>query len=142
MTEPVPRKSLLMLVTGFWILYGFGYQTVWNRLELDVQGTVISSTSLPYVGAGRYVTNYVIHSENGTEFSYTAGPTDASLDRGLPVGTVFKKLRGSLGYWVNNQWSAFPIAFYLVFLFGATTAVLCGAYQMAVWRLSKRTKAA
>jgi hypothetical protein len=132
-----PSRPIGLLLFGIFILYGFGYQTVWQRLTLDVQGTVISSYSFPSLGAQRYATSYKIESADGSNFSYIAGATDASLARGLPVGTEIQKRRWYLGYWVNNTWCPFPVASYIVFLFGALTAVIIGVNQMVRFRADR-----
>jgi hypothetical protein len=97
---------------GSWFIWGFGYETVWQRLTTQVDGTVTSSQDVPATGASRYVTEYIIQGLDGQTQAYLAGPTDASLQRSLPVGTHIHKKRGELGYEVDGRWIAFPMASY------------------------------
>jgi len=101
-----------MIAMGMFILFGFGFETVGLRLWIDVDGTVTSSTDLPDRRAARYATDYTISSPDGHESTYTAGATDASLARSLPLGTKIIKRRWELGYFVDGRWIAFPMYFY------------------------------
>ena len=101
-----------MIAAGIFILFGFGFETVGLRLWIDVDGTVTSSTDLPDRRAARYATDYTIRGPDGHESTYTAGATDASLARSLPVGTRLIKRRWELGYFVDGRWIAFPVYFY------------------------------
>jgi hypothetical protein len=105
-----------MISIGMFILFGFGLETVWMRLWVDVNGIVVSSIDVPANRPGRYHTDYVIKSADGEIRSYTAGATDATLARSLPVGTRLTKHRWELGYTVNGRWKSFPMFFYGPFL--------------------------
>jgi hypothetical protein len=124
-TKPSINKasSNLRWVSPFliasWIIWSFGYQTVWQRLTIQVEGTVISRSDVPETGAPRYATYYVIHGDDGVDRAYVAGATDASLARSLPVGSHIRKEWGELGYETNSRWIAFPTIFYATALAGA-----------------------
>lgn len=128
----IDPKWVLMLCAGFWILWGFGYQTAWPFFQSSVEGTIISSSDTPSRGAPRYGTKYVIRSDDGHEQSYTAGATDASLQRSLPVGTRLLKHRWSFSYEVNDRRVWFPIGVYGVLLIGAVVAFCIGVFKMSV----------
>ena len=96
-------RSGVPLLFALWILYAFGYQTVWVRLNTQVEGTVISSHDTPSTGAPRYATEYLIRGQNGQNSSYVAGCTDASLPRSLPIGTQLVKKRWDWGYQINGK---------------------------------------
>lgn len=51
----------------------------------------------------RYASEYTIRESDGNERIYEVGATDASLPRGLPVGTDVKKLRWQVSYEENGQ---------------------------------------
>jgi hypothetical protein len=61
------------MISAFWILWGFGFETVWQRLTLVVEGTIISSRDIPSKSSGRYVTEYVIRGPHGQDHRYVAG---------------------------------------------------------------------
>jgi hypothetical protein len=109
-------RRLFFLFFGLFILWGFGFHTVWARLMMDVHGVVTSSIDDPYRGASRYATTYNICSDDGRSMQYVAGPTDAALARSLPVGSRVEKSRWELDYRVDGQRRSFPIGFYAVFI--------------------------
>jgi len=65
---------------------------------------------------------------------YVAGPTDASLESHMPVGTRIRKDWGRLGYERDGQWIGFPAGFYLLFLAVALGCFLFAAFR---WRRSQ-----
>jgi hypothetical protein len=111
MKTPNPQ-SVIPALFALWILWGFGFQTLWARYTTELEGVVVSSRDTPSKGAPRYATEYVVRDANGHETHYVAGATDASLDRSVPVGSRIEKRWGQLGYELNGQWRSFPIAFY------------------------------
>ena len=127
---------MALILAGVWVLWVFGYQTVLARYLIEVNGVIVSSADAPSKGAPRYGTYYVIRSADGRESHYTAGATDASLARSLPVGTVLRKARWQLGYEVNDHWVAFPVRFYAAMLGAAVAAIAYGAYRWPAWRRS------
>src|SRR6187402_2953632 len=83
------KASRQWIVTAFFaafIFWGFGYDTVWTRLSLQVSGTIVSRHYVPYEGAPRYATEYLILGEDGKKQIYSASGTDASLQRNMAVG--------------------------------------------------------
>jgi hypothetical protein len=120
------------MIGAGWIVWAFGYQTVWQRLNIQLEGTVTSSQDVPATGAPRYATDYVIRGSDGQDRTYVAGPTDGSLERSIPVGARVRKEWGQLGYEVNGRWIAFPVAFYSAIL--GLAAFLAVAAFGAWWR--------
>jgi hypothetical protein len=69
----------------------------------QLDGVVVSRRDIPSTGAPRYATEYTVRGPDGRESIYTAGATDASLPRSMPVGTSLKKRRWHLDYEKNGQ---------------------------------------
>lgn len=128
--KPPPRPTIVLFISAVWILWGFGYETVWNRLTMRVDGVIVASLDFPSKGAPRYTTEYVIRDAGGHDHRYIAGYTDASLERSLPVGTEIRKEWGELGYDVNGRKIAFPTYFYST-MFGA--ALFCLLWGTWLW---------
>ena len=60
MRKPQPNPIVLSLF-GLWILWEFGYQTLWVRLTTTVEGTVVSARDIPYpLSPARHGTEYVL----------------------------------------------------------------------------------
>src|SRR3954462_14918439 len=97
------RQWIFPAIFASFIIWGFGYQTVWQRLTIEIEGTIVSSRDVPATGASRYATYYVVRNIAGQEQEYVAGATDASLKRSLPVGTHIHKEWGQLGYGIDSQ---------------------------------------
>lgn len=124
---------------ALFILWGFGYQTLWARLTTHVDGIVTSRVYLPRTwwthGPG---TKYLILQVDGTTNEYVAGCTDASLSRAIPVGTKLRKLKWELSYSVNgSRVDDFPRYFYFLILSGAVALLLWSRHQslkLAAWR--------
>jgi hypothetical protein len=126
---------ILLIVWGVWLLWGFGCQTVFDRLLLEVDGTVTSEQNVPSKGAPRYATYYALRSSTGSISTYAAGATDASLERGLPVGTRIHKTRWQLGYEINDHWVSFPVIFYSLTLCIGLAAIMAGVVR---WRALRK----
>jgi hypothetical protein len=126
MRKPQPNPIVLSLF-GLWILWGFGYQTLWVRLMTRVEGTVVSARDIPYpLAPARHGTEYVLRTREGDTGRYVAGATDASLPRNIPVGSYITKQRWQLSYEQDNhRIDNFSIPFY-----GAMLSVAVG---ILVW---------
>src|SRR5258708_37534819 len=108
-----PHPGLLFFV-GLFILWGFGYETVWDRLTTQLNGVVVSRDDIPksYFSHGTS-TRYVLRSSDGRVHEYITGATDASLPNDLPVGTRLEKRKWELSFLENgNRTSDFPLYFY------------------------------
>jgi hypothetical protein len=128
------------LLFAIFILWGFGFGTVVNRLNTQLEGVIVASRDIPATGAPRYETEYVLHAQDGSETNYVAGPTDASLPRSMPVGTSVKKHRWRLDYERDGQRvDDFGIAFYAMIL---SIAVGCLVWSFVLFRDRKRSRLA
>lgn len=97
-------SPVALLIWGVWILWAFGLQTFVALLNTQVDGVVVSSRDTPPNPWGHgYATEYTMRGPDGHEFTYLAGPTDASLPRSMPVGTSVKKERWHLYYERNGR---------------------------------------
>jgi hypothetical protein len=125
-------RPVVLFLWGTWMLWGFGFQTVWKRLQTEISGTVLSSRDIhPSRAPTRYSTEYLIRGDNGQDRIYVAGPTDGSLPRSMPIGTKIKKLRWNLDYEMNDARVHFPMAFYAVILGVSLMAIL---WSLVLWR--------
>jgi hypothetical protein len=134
--KPPPRSSIVLFIAAIWILWAFGYKTVWQRFTISVDGVIVSSRDFPEKGAPRYRTEYVIRDAGGRDLRYIAGATDGSLERSLPVGTRIRKEWGELDYEVNGRRIGFPTYFYSAIFGVALFCLLSGAWQ---WRSADAT---
>ena len=138
-STPARSRWVITAIAAAWIFWGFGYQTVWQRLSTQIDGTVVSSQDVPQKGVPRYATNYVFWRADGEEQSYTAGATDASIERSIPVGAHVRKLWGRLDYEIDGRPVAFPIAFYVIVLAVGTMCVMISInYLLSDIRRRKR----
>lgn len=119
------RQSVVLALFSLWILWGFGFQTLWARYTTELEGVVVSSRDIPSKGGPRYATEYVVRDKSGHESHYIAGVTDASLERSIPAGSRIEKRWGQLGYELNGQWRSFPTAFY--------SAIMGAAFFALFW---------
>lgn len=125
--KPQP-KPVVLIVFGLWILWGFGFETLGSRLMTNVEGTIISSQDIPHpLAPARHGTEYTLRTPDGGNVRYTAGATDASLSRSIPVGTYIKKQRWRLSYELNGQEiDDFSLPFYASFLSVAVASLVWG----------------
>jgi hypothetical protein len=124
-------RVLLPLAMGLWILWAFGFQTVYRRAATALDGTIVASVTVPAGGGPRHGTAYRLRAPGGAVVAYDAGPTDASLPRDLPVGTALRKRRWQLGYWRDGRWQPFPVLLYAAIL-GVGAALLALAARNAL----------
>lgn len=99
----------------FGLMIGFmGVAEPYERLAINVDGRISSVvTECVEPQHSRCATVYVVETPSGVKQTYIAGPTDHSLKRYLPVGTVLQKRRWKLSYQINDQEiEDFPIGFY------------------------------
>ncbi|VIO75196.1 hypothetical protein [Bradyrhizobium ivorense] len=118
-------QSVILTLLALWILWSFGFQTLWARYATELDGVVVSSLDKPSKGAPRYATEYVVRDASNHDTPYVAGPTDAFLERSIPVGSRIEKKWGQLGYRLDDRWRSFPVTFY--------SAVMGAAFFMLFW---------
>lgn len=107
-----PRSNALLLLAVMACL--FGGSEIYRRAAIALDGALVSSTTTCAQPANnRCASQYVVLSSDGNRTSYVAGPTDASLRRGLPVGTAIAKKKWSLDYLLDGRRvDDFPLTFY------------------------------
>ena len=105
------RSLFIVLAILTWIFAG---AEILQRAAIDLHGIVVSSeTSCVQPQNNRCATTYVVETQLGVQKTYTAGPTDKALRRGLPVGTVLVKDKWRLSYSINGERvDDFPSGFY------------------------------
>jgi len=134
-TGPTP---IVLLLFGLWILWGFRFDTVGKRLEIQVDGVVTSSRDIPTTRGPRYATEYTWRGPDGQDHVYVAGFTDGSLPRSMPVGTYLKKQRWHLDYERNRRHvDDFPLFFYQVTL---GIALGCVVWSVILWHGQQQAK--
>lgn len=132
MKQQISPHPFVLLLTALWIFWSFGFRTIGVRLWTEINGTIIESHDLPSTNAPRYVTQYIIREADGQNKTYTAGPTDASLPKSLPLGTEIRKQRWHLSYQKNGQTIIdFPIGCYSGML---GIAVGCVLWSFLQWK--------
>jgi hypothetical protein len=129
---------LLLVGVAVFIFWGFGYETVWDRLTLVLNGVVISYQYLPPTtlrhGSGAI---YTIRDPDGRDTKYIAGATDASLPKHIPVGTYVDKRKWELSYLLDGKRvDDFPLYFYM-----GAFGLACGCLLWAVlqWLARRRS---
>jgi hypothetical protein len=138
MKNTLAPNPVVPLIFGLWIIWGFGIETVGRRLDIELDGVVVSSLDHPSTGAPRYSTHYTLRGSDGGDYSYVAGATDASLPRSLPVGTRLKKQKWHLDYEKDGQViNDFPIALYVITV---GIALACLVWSFSIWRDQRHSK--
>jgi len=124
---PTFRESIPNLAPFALLIWLFAGHEIYQRAAISLRGTIVSSeTSCVQPYNNRCDTRYVVEAQDRTRATYIAGPTDESLERRLPVGTLIRKDKWALTYSVNNQKvSDFPVVFYGV---GMAFGVLCAVF--------------
>ena len=112
------------------MLYGFGYETLYQRLVTQVEGVVVSSRDVHTPNNPRYITEYSFRTPDGHETAYVAGSSDASLPQSMPVGTTIRKRKWRLDYERDGEHvSDFPAALYVLTL-GAAVALFAWSIRL------------
>ena len=102
--------------------------TLLNRLQISASGTVINSVTRY---EPRQVVYYTLRGRDGTIQMLISGPTDASLPRNLPGGSVIEKKKWQIGYFLNGVYRTdFPLTFYTGGILGALALF---AFGIRLW---------
>jgi hypothetical protein len=112
---------VILIIAAIWIYWGFGYETVWQRLTVQLDGVVVARQEVST--SSRRGTIYVLRGPDGSDQEYVAGATDASLSRDMPIGTIIKKRKWELSYEKNGVLVDFPTYAYSA-IFGIAFACL------------------
>jgi hypothetical protein len=125
-------NPFVFLGFSLFMLYAFGYETLYQRLNTQLEGVVVSSRDVHSPNNPRYVTEYIVRSQGGRETTYVAGSSDASLPQSMPVGTTISKRRWHVDFERDGQRvSDFPTALYILTL-GVAAAGL--VWSIRLWR--------
>jgi hypothetical protein len=108
----------LLIVAAIGIFWTFGYNGLWHRLRLDVEGHVTARQDFPQT---RYThgpqTVYSLQRSDGSAFEYTATQVDPSLPRTIPIGAYIAKREWDVSYLLNGERvDDFPIIAYVASL--------------------------
>ena len=108
----------ILLVLALVILPTLGYNGVWQRYQIDLEGTVTARQDFPQ---NKYThgptTRYTLKMGDGTMREYTATTHDPSLPRNIPVGVHVAKRKGELFYFQNGRRiDDFPLKAYVIVL--------------------------
>ena len=124
---------VVLIAVAIWIVWGFGYETVWQRLALELDGTVIVRREIPQTWASHGpATAYVVRGADGVDQVYVSGATDASLPGNIPIGTEIEKHKWALSYSLNGvRIDSFPTYFYSAWCGVALACVLWAVLQVA-----------
>ena len=114
----------------------FSVSEIYARASIALSGKIVSSRTdcvQPY--NNRCASVYLVEDSRGIRTEYTAGPTDHSLKRSLPVGTAIDKSRWALAYTIDGQRiDNFPRYFYL----GVGFLSLCFLYwAFSLYRVTR-----
>ena len=123
---------VVLIAVAIWIVCGFGYETVWQRLALELDGTVIVRREIPPSWASHGTgTAYVVRGADGGNHDYVTGATDASLPGNIPIGTGIEKHKWALSYSLNGvRIDDFPTYFYSAWCGVALACVLWAVLQV------------
>jgi hypothetical protein len=118
------RKSIrpiAVAIGGIWFLF-LALYTVFGRLLIQADGVIVSRV----MSAGdRQAAIYVLQDSIGRH-SFTAGATDASLSRSLPIGSHIAQKRWQIRYTIDGRLiNDFPI-----FCYGGMAVVGVGFYVL------------
>lgn len=106
-----------MLVVAGISLICFSTSEINARSSISLSGTIIQSKDnhIDSSNYNRYITQYVVKTDDNKILNYTAENNDHSLKRSLPVGTRIEKVQGHLEYRINGTViDDFPVNFYLL----------------------------
>ena len=125
-------RPVALIAMALWIVWGFGYETVWQRLALELDGTVIARREIPQTWASHGpATAYVVRGADGRDHDYVSGGNDASPPGNIPVGTDIEKHKWELSYSLNGvRIEDFPTDFYSAWCGVALACVLWAVLQV------------
>ena len=125
-------RPVALIAMALWIVWGFGYETVWRRLALELDGTVIARRDIPQTWASHGpATAYVVRGADGRDQVYVRGATDASLPGNIPVGADIEKRTLERSYSLNGvRIKDFPTDFYSAWCGVALACVLWAVLQV------------
>jgi hypothetical protein len=115
-----------MLLIGI-IFTLFFFYPVFDRLNIDIQGIVLSRQEGHYDTIYRTYTDYRIQQDDGKIIIYRGNFAGASLSEDIPIGAEINKKKWEINYAVNDKKiKDFTLDFYLIFGFGGFALFVIG----------------
>jgi hypothetical protein len=128
------RRQVPLFVTlvGLGLLWTFGINGLWERLQIDLDGTIIAREDHPpSPHTHGPTTAYMLRRADGSLGDYVATANDPSLPRTLPIGTHVTKRRWELSYRQNDERiDDFPQFAYVGFIIAGIACSLIGAVML------------
>ena len=94
----------MLLILALGIFFTFGCAGLWQRLAIDIDGTVTARQDLPQISSSRGpTTRYVFKQSDGTIREYIATRYAPSLPMTIPIGAHVTKRNGETFYFVDGQ---------------------------------------
>jgi hypothetical protein len=118
----------ILLIFAIGIFFTVGFNGLWHRLQIDVDGTVTARQDFARTSSTHGpTTRYTLKKDDGTVRTYMATDSDPSLPRTIPIGVHVTKHKGETFYFLNGQRiDNFPLHNYVIAL-GVGFAFLIGA---------------
>jgi mannose-6-phosphate isomerase-like protein (cupin superfamily) len=118
----------MLLIFAIGIFFTVGYNGLWHRLQIDVDGTVTARQDFARTSSTHGpTTRYTLKNDDGTVRTYMATNSDPSLPRTIPIGVHVTKHKGETFYFLNGRLiDDFPLKAYVIAL-GVGIAFLIGA---------------
>ena len=93
------------IALGIWSLWMLwvALSPVWYRLNIELDGVVISAEDIPPTRGPRYATKYILRGADGRSLEYVAGASSDSLPRSMSVGTYLRKSKWTVYYERNGE---------------------------------------
>jgi len=91
-----------LIAIPFMVFWTFGYLTIWQRLEAELEGTITARQDVPNTPHGPTAI-YEIQRSDGSLIQYTVAPGHESLPADMPVGARIAKQKWQLSYRLNGE---------------------------------------
>jgi hypothetical protein len=115
-------KLWFLIAIPFGIFWTFGYLTIWQRLEAELEGTITARQDIPDTPHGPTAI-YEVQRSDGSLIQYTVAPGHESLPATMPVGAYIAKQKWDLSYHLNGERvDDLPLVFFAIVF---TIAGLC-----------------
>lgn len=131
-TNARPYVALMLLGV---VLAAGAASEIYGRAAIEATGQVTADeTKCQEPQHNRCVSTYDFKAADGSMTTYSAGPTDQSLRRYLPVGTAVEKHKWQLTYRLNGaEVDDFPLFFYAGIFGLGVGAFAWGLYLHKKW---------
>lgn len=131
--RPMQIALLLTAISGY-----MGGSTIYERLSLEVDGTVVSKTTTCLPGGSRCGSVYNLDALAGRQQVDASGAAGASLERNIAIGSQVVKFKSEWGYRVNGtKINDFPFVIYFS-LIGISLIFVCVAVSTYRSQLARK----